>query len=176
MTCPICIESMDMTADDIAYLPCLHVLHNTCLMEYMKSKIEQEADISCPLCRVVHYTNGTQDYAFMKQHVAGQSRHDEPCDVYVNPQYSLQPTLSQRVQPPSPRPRAHAHALAHMAINIGVHDNTSNSHEVPEPTEQPKSTQALQALQALHAYKLYLITLIVIVIFTSAGIAIGMML
>ena len=141
-----------MCGDDIAYLPCLHVLHNTCLMEYIKSKVDGDADVSCPLCREVHYRRQTQDYAFMKR-VVYQTRDDQDetrtSDVFTNPHF----TTHQN----TPQP----HVVIHVPRTSGpMHNETSSD---------------MAIVKAMHKYRVYVITVVVIAIFTSLGIAIGAM-
>lgn len=50
-TCTICLE--DMTTLPSAKLPCGHVLHTTCLREYLNHKLVNRNTVQCPMCRCV---------------------------------------------------------------------------------------------------------------------------
>ena len=45
--CAICLESM---ADDIAWLPCTHCYHNTCLVSWENKCKEKNREITCCMC------------------------------------------------------------------------------------------------------------------------------
>lgn len=47
--CVICLD--DLTTMPSVKLPCDHVLHTTCLREYMAHKLESHNHVGCPTCR-----------------------------------------------------------------------------------------------------------------------------
>lgn len=87
-SCPICMNDIDTTfCDNIAYFPCVHCFHNSCLMNYMKNKVDENNDISCPICRQVHYRVESQDYMFIKMMISNASK-GKSVKSHINPQYN----------------------------------------------------------------------------------------
>lgn len=76
--CVICQCNID-NEEDSGLLPCMHVHHQACLMEYMRSKIKTGKDIDCPSCRTVHYVVGSINYVFIDKQIKRQTD-----DVIVN--------------------------------------------------------------------------------------------
>lgn len=62
--CVICLE--DLNHHVINY-NCKHILHITCLLDYVKSQIEKKQDITCPICRNVECSVGSQHYETVRQ-------------------------------------------------------------------------------------------------------------
>lgn len=82
-SCPICMEEFkDVEKDDIVYLPCTHSFHNSCLMEYMERKVQENHDIVCPLCRQIHISVTSQDYAFIRRMIVNASKDVEDKTLY----------------------------------------------------------------------------------------------
>lgn len=76
--CVICQCDID-NDEDSGVLPCMHVHHQACLMEYMRSKIKTGKAIDCPSCRTVHYNVGSINYVFIDKQIKRQTD-----DVIVN--------------------------------------------------------------------------------------------
>lgn len=76
--CVICQCDID-NEEDSGALPCMHIHHQACLMEYMRSKIKAGKDIDCPSCRTVHYAVGSINYVFIDKQIKRQTD-----DVIVN--------------------------------------------------------------------------------------------
>jgi hypothetical protein len=76
--CVICQCDIE-DEEDSGLLPCLHVHHQACLMEYMRSKIKTGKAIDCPSCRQLHYNVGSINYVFIDKQIKRQTD-----DVIVN--------------------------------------------------------------------------------------------
>jgi hypothetical protein len=62
-TCIICLD--EITDDNISYLPCCHGFHQECFNSYITEKINSKKNISCPICRIEHFTYGQRNYQFI---------------------------------------------------------------------------------------------------------------
>lgn len=56
--CPICLETVvcDKKSSNVV-LKCDHVFHRHCFQQHFKSRIVQNLDVDCPLCRNVVFKN-----------------------------------------------------------------------------------------------------------------------
>lgn len=62
-TCTICLD--EITDNNISYLPCCHGFHQECFNCYITEKIKSKKNISCPICRIEHFTYGQRNYQFI---------------------------------------------------------------------------------------------------------------
>lgn len=65
-SCSICLEDMNGKA---SFLPCFHGFHQECFAKYITEKVETNRDISCPMCRVVHFAYGDKNYSYIMNRV-----------------------------------------------------------------------------------------------------------
>ena len=51
LECSICFEAIIENSKENIYLQCNHIFHKDCVQEWVKSQININCDINCPLCR-----------------------------------------------------------------------------------------------------------------------------
>lgn len=89
-TCTICLEEIQNTQRK-SFFPCFHAFHQECMDEYLISKIHGKKDISCPLCREVHFKYGDINYMYVMQELKVSSgNQNNMINVYNNTTYDLQ--------------------------------------------------------------------------------------
>lgn len=63
-TCTICLEAIE-DLGKASFLPCFHGFHQPCFDSYITDKIQMKRDITCPVCRIVHFTYGDSNYSYI---------------------------------------------------------------------------------------------------------------
>jgi hypothetical protein len=63
-TCTICLEAIE-DMGKASFLPCFHGFHQPCFDDYISDKIQMKRDITCPVCRKVHFTYGDRNYSYI---------------------------------------------------------------------------------------------------------------
>ncbi len=76
--CVICLEALD---DKTINYNCGHILHIKCLLNYVKSQLENNQDITCPICRNVECFRGSKRYLDIR-HMFGFEDTNEGLNTY----------------------------------------------------------------------------------------------
>ncbi len=70
--CVICLENFD--AGEPMYFHCGHIFHIHCILDWIVSLFQKNADISCPICRSIECYSNSPHYRVLKR-VVGFNHH-----------------------------------------------------------------------------------------------------
>lgn len=148
--CTICLD--EITDDNVSYLPCCHGFHQDCFNDYISEKIKAKKNISCPICRIEHFTYGQRNYQFIMNEL-GINYESDNNRIQSYQQYIPQGFHSNREHNIEPIPYI-PHAVLTMPVSM-----PNNLTRIPSRRRQQTSCDIIW-----FKYRYYIIGLVFIAI------------
>lgn len=148
-TCSICLEDMD-NIGKTSFLPCFHGFHQPCFNSYVANKIQMKRDVSCPVCRVVHFNYGDKNYTYIMNELG----HEKVCNNFIFESSGVH--ARRKTEPPTGQ-------SAPVSVSI-----TIPFQSIEQNTRQPINGRQWDAQTMWYKYRYYIVTILIVCVLVFA--------